>query len=91
MQETNSEIKQSATKSEKSVKISDVVRKFLLNHLFVGIIGFTLFFLFAVFIDFFLSLFDPQKNVSIDFFTLLIGLGGFLITFGFSYLENFKK
>ncbi len=91
MQDTNTELNNNISKSEKSVKISVQIKNFLLNHILVGILGFTFFFLFTVFIDYFLSLFDTQQSVKIDFFTILIGLAGFLISFGFSFLENFKN
>jgi len=91
MQDTNTEFNKNISKSAKSVKTSSQIKNFILNHILVGVVGFAFFFLFTVFIDYFLSLFDPQKSAKIDLFTLLIGLAGFLISFGFSYLENFKN
>ena len=91
MQDTNTELNKNISKSEKNAKASVQIKNFILNHILVGVLGFAFFFLFTVFIDYFLSLFDPQKSTKIDLFTILIGLAGFLISFGFSFLENFKN
>lgn len=91
MPNRESDLKRNIAKSKEKTSFLFFIKKFLLNHFFYGIYGFTLFFLFSIFIDFFLSIFDPQKTFSIDLFTFLIGIAGFLLAFGFSFLDSFKK
>ncbi|MBK8943803.1 MAG: hypothetical protein IPM32_00900 [Ignavibacteriae bacterium] len=91
MQNRESDLKHNISKSKEKTGSLNSIKKFFLNHFFYGIYGFTLFFLFSIFIDFFLSLFDPQKSFSVNLFTLLIGIAGFLLAFGFSFLDSLKK
>ncbi|MFZ1290523.1 MAG: hypothetical protein WAR79_10550 [Melioribacteraceae bacterium] len=91
MQNKESDLKQNISSSSEKTKTTSSIKSFFLDHIFYGLYGFSLFFLFSVFIDFFLSIFEPQKTFSIDLFTILIGIAGFLLAFSFSFLESFKK
>lgn len=91
MEKSNTELKRNLAKAGKKSKSSVRIKKFFFDHFFVGIYGFAAFFLFTIFIDFFTSLFNPDKTVNIDLFTLLIGIAGFALAFSFSFLENYKK
>ena len=91
MKDSNTELKSEITKTGKETKTTVVVKKFFVDHFIAGVSGFTVFFLFAIFIDFFSTLFDPNKSVNVDLFTISIGLAGFVLAFGFSFLENYKK
>ncbi|MBK7105792.1 MAG: hypothetical protein IPH62_10960 [Ignavibacteriae bacterium] len=91
MPNTKSDYKKTFSKQLEKSKPTNSIKKFFLNHIFYGLYGFSLFFLFSVFIDFFLSLFDPQKTFEINLFTISIGITGFILAFGFSFLETFRK
>jgi len=85
MEDTRAEIKENIKINS---KINHFVNRFLLNPFLAAISGFTLFFLFAILIDFIVNIPNPDKVLSIDIFTVLIGVAGFLLAFGFSILEN---
>ncbi len=91
MKNTNTKYKNKVDSSVQTKSAFGFARKFFIDHICVGVIGFALFFLFTIFIDFFSSLFETESTVNIDLFTILIGVAGFLLAFGFSFLENFKK
>ena len=37
------------------------------------------------------NIFNPDHFLTIDIFTVLIGLAGFILAFGFSFLESTQK
>jgi uncharacterized membrane protein YczE len=67
------------------------MNQFILNPVLAGISGFTLFFLFAILLDFTVNLFNPDEILTVDIFTVLVGIAGFLLAFGFSFLESTQK
>lgn len=91
MEETKINIGKTTSTIKKESKISITLNKFVLNPFLAGISGFTVFFLLAILLDFFVNLFIPNKLLSIDIFTVLIGLAGFFLAFGFSFLESTQK
>lgn len=72
-------------------KAKTLLKQFFYNPFLAGISGFTLFFLFAILMDFTVNLFNPDRIISIDIFTVLIGAAGFILAFFFSFLENSQK
>lgn len=91
MTDSKSDYNKSISKSSEKSQSKNSVKKFFLDHIIYGLYGFSFFFLFSVLIDFFSSLFDPQKSIEINFFTIFIGIIGFILAFGFSFLDTFKK
>lgn len=91
MEETKVNIEKTTTIIKKESKIGVVLNKFVLNPFLAGISGFTVFFLLAILLDFFVNLFIPNKLLSIDIFTVLIGVAGFILAFSFSFLESTQK
>ena len=85
MEDTKVEIKETLKVDS---KINHFVKQFLLNPFLAGISGFTVFFLFAILMDFIVNIPNPDRVLSIDILTVLIGFAGFLLAFGFSFLEN---
>ena len=91
MEDTRVESREKLERINKESKLINWVNKFLFNPFLAGITGFTLFFLLAILIDFFVNIFNPDKVLTIDIFTVLIGIAGFLLAFGFSVLESSQK
>lgn len=91
MEETRINIQDKVKSLKKESKFLIFIKLFFLNPLVAGISGFTLFFLFAVLLDFFVNLFVPDKLLTIDIYTVLIGFAGFILAFGFSLLESTQK
>lgn len=91
MEETKVNIDKTVPIVKKESKFALIVNKFILNPFLAGISGFTVFFLFTILLDFFVNLFVPNKLLSIDIFTVLIGMAGFILAFSFSFLESTQK
>lgn len=91
MEETRVNIDKKITSLKKDTKLSLILNHFVLNPFLAGISGFTVFFLFAILLDFIVNLFTPDKLLTIDIFTVLIGFAGFILAFGFSFLESTQK
>jgi hypothetical protein len=91
MEDTRVEVSKKISGINKESKVVSWISKFLFNPFLAGITGFTLFFLFAILVDFLVNLFNTEKVLTIDIFTVLIGIAGFLLAFGFSVLESTQK
>ncbi len=91
MEETKISINKEVVPLKKESKLAFLVSKFFLNPFLAGISGFTVFFLFSILLDFIVNLFIPDKFLTIDIFTVLIGIAGFILAFGFSFLESTQK
>lgn len=91
MEETRVSINKKVIPFKKESKYKLLVNKFVLNPFLAGISGFTIFFLSAIFLDLITSLFSPDTLLTIDIFTVLIGFAGFMLAFGFSFLESTQK
>jgi len=91
MEDTRVNIGDELVKIKKISKTSYFFNKFIINPFWAGVTGFTLFFLFAIFLDFAVYIFDADQSITIDIYTVLIGLAGFLLAFGFSFLESTQK
>ena len=91
MEETKVNINKLTPVVKSESKLGVIVNKFIFNPFLAGISGFTIFFLFALLLDFFVNLFVPDQLLSIDIFTVLIGIAGFVLAFGFSFLESTQK
>ena len=76
---------------KKESKLTLLLNQFILNPFLAGISGFTLFFLMALVLDISVNLFVPDQILTIDIFTVLIGVAGFILAFGFSLLESTQK
>lgn len=90
-QKINSEGNSSATNQIEKFKTTNSLRSFLIDHLSYGLLGFSLFFLFALLIKFISFIFNSSVKFEINLLTILIGVAGFALAFGFSYLDSFKK
>ena len=91
MEDTRVNIEKKITSLKKVSKVSLFLNHFILNPFLAGISGFTVFFLFAILLDLIVNLFNPDKFLTIDIFTVLIGFAGFILAFGFSFLESTQK
>ena len=91
MEETRIDIDKKVTHLKKESKVAYFLNHFILNPFLAGISGFTLFFLMAIILDFTFNIFNPDHFLTIDIFTVLIGLAGFILAFGFSFLESTQK
>ena len=91
MEETRINIDKKIAEYKKESKLSYVLNQFILNPFLAGISGFTLFFILAIILDFFVNLFNPDSFLTVDIFTVLIGLAGFILAFSFSFLESSQK
>lgn len=91
MDETKVNIDKTTPVIKTESRTAEILNKFFLNPFLAGISGFTVFFLLAILLDIFVNLFIPNKLLSIDIFTVLIGAAGFLLAFGFSFLESTQK
>ena len=91
MEETRVNIDKKIVPIKKESKIAFLMNQFVLHPFLAGISGFTVFFLFAIILDFIVNLFNPDKFLTIDIFTVLIGIAGFVLAFGFSFLESTQK
>jgi len=91
MEETKVNIDKKLVSVQKESKISFLMKHFFLLPFLAGISGFTLFFLFAILLDFIVNLFTPGELLTVDIFTVIIGFAGFILAFGFSFLESTQK
>ncbi len=85
------EVEKKIKNLEKEYNFIYWISRFIFNPFLSGITGFALFFLLAILLDFFVNLFNPDKVLSVDIFTVLIGFAGFLLAFGYSILESIQK
>ena len=91
MEETRLDIDKKVAELKKESRLSFFLNQFILNPFLAGISGFTLFFLLAILLDFIVNLFNPNNILTIDIFTVLVGIAGFILAFGFSFLESTQK
>ena len=91
MEETRLDINKKVNQLKKESRFSSLLNQFILHPFLAGVTGFTVFFLIAILLDFFVNLFNPDQFLTIDIFTVLIGLAGFALAFGFSFLESTQK
>ena len=91
MEETRVNITKKLTTYKKESKLAILMNQFILHPFLAGISGFTVFFLSAIFLDFIVNVFSSGEILTIDIFTVLIGLAGFILAFGFSLLESTQK
>jgi hypothetical protein len=91
MDDTRVNIDRKIEGAKKLSKLGSILKLFVYNPFLAGISGFTLFFLFAIFLDFMVNLFVPDTFLTIDIYTVLIGFAGFILAFGFSFLESTQK
>lgn len=91
MEETRVNIDKKIVEYGKISRISHVLNQFVLHPLLAGVSGFTLFFILAIVLDFTVNLFNPDKFLTVDIFTVLIGIAGFILAFGLSFLESTQK
>jgi hypothetical protein len=91
MEDTRIGVNKKVTQLKKESKISILVNQFVLHPLIAGISGFTLFFFIAILLDLVVNLINPNKFLTIDIFTVLVGIAGFILAFGFSFLESTQK
>lgn len=91
MEETRVTITKKVTTYKKESKLAILMNQFILHPFLAGISGFTVFFLSAIFLDFIVNVFSSGEILTIDIFTVLIGLAGFILAFGFSLLESTQK
>lgn len=91
MEETRVRIDKKIVEYKKISRISYILNQFVLHPFLAGISGFTLFFLLAIVLDFMVNLFNPDKFSTVDIFTVLIGIAGFILAFGLSFLESSQK
>jgi hypothetical protein len=91
MEETRLDIDKKVAELKKESRLSFLLNQFILHPFLAGISGFTLFFLLAILLDFIVNLFNPNDFLTIDIFTVLVGIAGFILAFGFSFLESAQK
>ena len=91
MEDTRAEVSKKINSLKKESRFITLLNQFILNPFLAGISGFTLFFLLAIFLDFIVNIFNPDAYLTIDIFTVLIGIAGFILAFGFSFLESSQK
>lgn len=91
MDDTRININKNIEETKKLTKLGSILKIFIFNPLIAGISGFTLFFLFAILVDFLVNLFIPDTFLTIDIYTVLIGFAGFILAFGFSFLDSIQK
>ncbi len=91
MEETRLDINKNVTELKSVSKLSFVLNQFVLHPFIAGISGFTLFFLIALSLDFIVNIFNPDAVLTIDIFTVLVGVAGFILAFGLSFLESTQK
>jgi len=91
MENTRVNVDNKVTGIKKESKIAFLINQFILHPFLAGISGFTLFFLIALILDIAVNLFTTNQFLTIDIFTVLIGLAGFILAFGFSILESSQK
>lgn len=91
MEETRVNIEKKIIEYKKVSKISYIFSQFVLHPFLAGISGFTLFFILAIVLDFTVNLFNPDTFLTVDIFTVLIGIAGFILAFGLSFLESTQK
>lgn len=90
-QKINSDNNSSVSNQLEKFKVKNSIKVFLFEHLSYGLLGFSLFFLFAIFIRLISYLFNSSVKFEINILTLIIGLAGFALAFGFSYIDSSKK
>ena len=76
---------------KKVSRFSYILNQFVLHPFLAGISGFTLFFILAIGLDFMVNLFNPETFLTVDIFTVLIGIAGFILAFVLSFLESTQK
>lgn len=91
MEETRVNIEKKIVEFKKVSKFSYILNQFVLHPFLAGISGFTLFFILAIVLDFTVNLFNPDTFLTVDIFTVLIGIAGFILAFGLSFLESTQK
>lgn len=91
MENTRVNVENKVGRIKKESKLALLMNQFILHPFLAGISGFTLFFLMALVLDISVNLFIPGQFLTIDIFTVLIGLAGFILAFGFSILESTQK
>ena len=91
MEETRLGVNKKVTRIKKESKLSLLMNQFILHPFLAGISGFTLFFLIAILLDFLVNLFNPTVLLTVDILTVLVGIAGFILAFGFSFLESTQK
>ncbi|MCW8848357.1 MAG: hypothetical protein OQJ81_00150 [Melioribacteraceae bacterium] len=91
MEETRVNIDKKIVEYRKVSRISHILNQFVLHPFLAGISGFTLFFILAIVLDFTVNLFNPDQFLTVDIFTVLIGIAGFILAFGLSFLESTQK
>ena len=91
MEETRLDVTKKVAQIKKESKISQIITQFVLHPFLAGISGFTLFFLFAILLEFLVNLFNPEVFLTVDIFTVLVGIAGFILAFVFSFLESAQK
>lgn len=88
MEETRVEVKNNVNEISKAAILFN---KFIANPFWAGVSGFTLFFLFAIALDFIVNITDPEKTLTIDILTVFIGIIGFLLAFIYSALDKINQ
>ena len=91
MEETRLGVNKKITQIKKESRLSLLMTQFVLHPFLAGITGFTLFFLIAIILDFLVNLFNPEVFLTVDIFTVLVGISGFILAFVFSFLESAQK
>ena len=91
MEETRVGVNKKVTPIKKESKFSILITQFVLHPFLAGISGFTIFFLFAILLDFLVNLFNPEVFLTVDILTVLVGIAGFILAFVFSFLESTQK
>ena len=91
MEESRVSVNKKVVEYKKISKFSYILNQFVLHPFLAGISGFTLFFILAIVLDFIVNLFNPDTFLTVDIFTVLIGIAGFILAFGLSFLESTQK
>lgn len=91
MDDSRIEINQEAKSLTKLARITYFIIKLFINPFVAGVTGFTLFFLIAILFDFVVNLFVPDKLLTIDIYTVLIGAVGFFLAFLYSLLDSIQN
>jgi uncharacterized membrane protein len=91
MEDTRVSVNKKVVEYKKISRISNILNQFVLHPFLAGISGFTLFFILAIVLDFTVNLFNPDKFLTVDIYTVLIGIAGFILAFGLSFLESSQK
>ena len=91
MEETRVSVDKKIVEYKKVSRFSYILNQFVLHPFLAGISGFTLFFILAIGLDFMVNLFNPETFLTVDIFTVLIGIAGFILAFVLSFLESTQK